>query len=585
MDSKLLNYAKSPIPVLNNSSPHNYVIMPALLAHIDSPISSTSTSSSQSPLNLSSFYTFSPPPQNLNTNKPKSIFQISNKPKDNSIINLHNPRTSKEIIYTTKRFQLSTDILNKCSDNFSNFNSKSNLTDNLDASSQLKLANNVVNLTNNSVGYANNLPGYRQNNNIYVEKSSSLKFTTNKSIDGDEFQKILIQSTEPRQSNIDSSILLDSSRLNEYNSSNSCIQSNFSTDSFVNDLHFSDNLLQEKELNINVNRNDYYSEEFFSESNQSQIVEHENNLENKIPNFNECLNISNKNDLHLSDDEQSLVTYTISCQPELELNLNRMVNCFVLMKDIKQNEIDYNEETHFSNCNFNLAQNNAIKLKCSVCNKCFPDVSDLLEHKNEIESCKENIRIKSEKQKKESKNVNRCNLFSSSANKNDNIYYEDEDLEDDSNDFESEDDFSINEEDEEEEEEEEEEGSNEINSDEVELISMNENEDVQLNKKNDQSLFNFEAFRKSRGNSLSKKSIILKHSTNAEMLINSLESSLNNLNDELFKNNSTENASDKQFKPRRKYNKNRTGPATNLTCESKKKKFLKKFIQNLLYFI
>ena len=54
------------------------------------------------------------------------------------------------------------------------------------------------------------------------------------------------------------------------------------------------------------------------------------------------------------------------------------------------------------------------------------------------------------------------------------------------------------------------------------------------------------------------------------MLINSVESSLNNLNDELFKNNLTENASDKQFKPRRKYNKNRTGPATNLTCESKK---------------
>lgn len=35
MDSKLLNYAKLPIPVINNISPHNYVIMPALLAHID----------------------------------------------------------------------------------------------------------------------------------------------------------------------------------------------------------------------------------------------------------------------------------------------------------------------------------------------------------------------------------------------------------------------------------------------------------------------------------------------------------------------------------------------------------------------
>lgn len=39
MDSRLHNYAKLPIPVINNISPHNYVIMPALLAHIDRPVS------------------------------------------------------------------------------------------------------------------------------------------------------------------------------------------------------------------------------------------------------------------------------------------------------------------------------------------------------------------------------------------------------------------------------------------------------------------------------------------------------------------------------------------------------------------
>ena len=40
MESKLMNYAKLPIPVLNSSSPPNYVIMPALLAHIDCEFSS-----------------------------------------------------------------------------------------------------------------------------------------------------------------------------------------------------------------------------------------------------------------------------------------------------------------------------------------------------------------------------------------------------------------------------------------------------------------------------------------------------------------------------------------------------------------
>jgi hypothetical protein len=43
MDSKLLNYSKLQIPVLNGVSSHNYVIMPALLSQIDSTLSSSSS--------------------------------------------------------------------------------------------------------------------------------------------------------------------------------------------------------------------------------------------------------------------------------------------------------------------------------------------------------------------------------------------------------------------------------------------------------------------------------------------------------------------------------------------------------------
>jgi hypothetical protein len=97
MDSRLLNYAKSPIPVLNSILPHSYVIMPALLANLDSLTSSSSSSpsSSNSPSSSPSTYVSNHSKQNIISNTRNNNNKLQNFTK-----------SSKEIVYTTKQIQL-----------------------------------------------------------------------------------------------------------------------------------------------------------------------------------------------------------------------------------------------------------------------------------------------------------------------------------------------------------------------------------------------------------------------------------------------------------------------------------------------
>jgi hypothetical protein len=101
MDSRLLKWTqgKSPIPVLNALSPHNYVIMPALLATIDSPISSECNSpASNSPSHyLSSGTSETPKTSNSNFLQQRSFSGSSNSLQ---------VKFPNEIFYTTKRIQL-----------------------------------------------------------------------------------------------------------------------------------------------------------------------------------------------------------------------------------------------------------------------------------------------------------------------------------------------------------------------------------------------------------------------------------------------------------------------------------------------
>jgi hypothetical protein len=81
---------KLSIPVINNTSPHNYVIMPALLSLIDPPAAATVAGSCFSKKNL----------QN-DTNSSTNIINKLN--KKNISTNKTLFKSSKEIIYTSKR--------------------------------------------------------------------------------------------------------------------------------------------------------------------------------------------------------------------------------------------------------------------------------------------------------------------------------------------------------------------------------------------------------------------------------------------------------------------------------------------------
>jgi hypothetical protein len=117
MDSKSLCYAKSPIPVFNSSSPPNYVIMPALLAHVDH--TSNAIISSTSPKTTST-----------------SHCSASNKTFNN--FKIHVPTCSKEIIYKSKRSRQ-----NVLPENYSN---------NLElVHSNLRMENNTETTLNTSV--------------------------------------------------------------------------------------------------------------------------------------------------------------------------------------------------------------------------------------------------------------------------------------------------------------------------------------------------------------------------------------------------------------------------------------------------
>ena len=105
MESKLYNYAKCSVPILNNASPNNYAIMSALLSHIDSPLVSSnsilSSSISSYPNIISSLgYTN----QTIQSTFSKSAQQRLTPQKHTKCANDHT--SSKEIIYTTKRLNI-----------------------------------------------------------------------------------------------------------------------------------------------------------------------------------------------------------------------------------------------------------------------------------------------------------------------------------------------------------------------------------------------------------------------------------------------------------------------------------------------
>ena len=161
------------------------------------------------------------------------------------------------------------------------------------------------------------------------------------------------------------------------------------------------------------NRSDLFNDKQISNSNQS-ILDHQLNQS--------TLEMSTKHDtlpeVQPPRDQNSVVTYTISCPPEWQLNLNRMVNCFVLFKNINT-----------------MPNSNGIQLKCSVCKTMFHNIGDLTRHKENNALCINNIEIDGIKdssinKKKYNKKKGPTKLNTRNLNFATN-FYEDEDQEKD----------------------------------------------------------------------------------------------------------------------------------------------------------
>lgn len=525
MDSKLFNYAKSPIPVLNNSSPHNYTIMSALLSHIDSPLASSSIASSYSSnqhypnLLISSITFHNPTIQSVYAKTSNRFYSngnyFQNGIKQSTQSSSNRSLSSKEIIYTTKRLKLQS--LNKSNQD--------------------------------QIIYFNNEPTPEVQEEI-------------EEIPRDEsnYNKYVMDSNQDFSSDLDTSSLINSSSVLEPNSVTNTNGFLIETDSFVNDMS------QQNTLN---NQSDYSTLFNESQSNNSSLVD--NSSFNQVNNFTE-------QQAQSIESNEPVVTYTISCPSEWQFNLNRMINCFILLNKNSQTSIT----------------DSKIRLRCSVCKLCFTDLGELEEHKASSDSCKNNMNIREETEQEvqnEARKLKRKNPKKSFNLSFFNNYYADEDLDEYIEDEIKENDREYNVMDDEDEVE----MFQEDNSVEEEMEMFNfDNDEDELNEENDLN----DDFENSLNNEDSNENQIRNEqfagSNDYIYYNNKILSKIKLKNNVKFKLKNTSSSSDferedsnsiekessvksiqskndKPVKTRRKYTKSKANPSPSLTCESKNK--------------
>jgi len=93
-------------------------------------------------------------------------------------------------------------------------------------------------------------------------------------------------------------------------------------------------------------------------------------------------------------EECPVVTYTISCSPEWQLDLSRMVNCFVLFKDIGASK------------KLSAVSEN-VTLKCGVCRMVFYSLGDLASHKRLNNLCQNSVNIEEDISENQGQNKKR----------------------------------------------------------------------------------------------------------------------------------------------------------------------------------
>jgi hypothetical protein len=340
---------KLSIPVINNTSPHNYVIMPALLSLIDPPAAAAATVAGSC---------FSKKNLQNETNSSTNIINKLN--KKNISTNKSLFKSSKEIIYTSKR-------------------KLSNIKENNKKAISLPTSP-VINTTNLiQTNYVGN-----NNSSYFISTDKQIEETHhhNHSIDYQIYELNSISFTNDQPTN-NNRIQLDMASLINMPSNKQIINLSNEKESF-----FSDSILN---TNNSIQTTSDYSS-LFNESSETQ--DNNFNYESSSSSSSSSISLNEENNNN-TENRNNYDTYAISYPSDWQYNLNSLLNCYVSFKNIRNDE-----------------PINDLKLKCSVCLKEFSVLNDLLVHKENNEQCKNNIEIINEKSKLSSKVMTNINLIS-----------------------------------------------------------------------------------------------------------------------------------------------------------------------------
>jgi hypothetical protein len=349
---------KITIPILNSTSPHNYVIMPALLAHVDSSLSSTCFSPSQ--IRRHSNTTESNLRSSLCAAKSRRYKKL-NSLNSNSICNEKNFsssfKSSKEIIYTTKKIKPLNSIeekftesalngpslLSTINENFFSRSDHNHPTSYFDFSSYRVMVGKEV--ADSNIDYSQ----HELNQN-----STSCNFTQ-------------IETSEPFTRDNTNSSITTTHRLD--------------SSSLINMIPNSD----AKPSESYINESTISTPEYLSLFNQlaTTTLDNQDIASRYVNCYHETpssLRLDQNQEVESDFSNNNQITYAISYPSDSQYNLDSLVNCYVAFKNIKTQNI----------------LSNTVQLKCSVCESEFVCLIDLVKHKEENDFCKINVKISTE---------------------------------------------------------------------------------------------------------------------------------------------------------------------------------------------
>lgn len=285
MESKLYNYAKCSVPVLNNASPNNYAIMSALLSHIDSPLVSSSSllsSTINSYPNIMSSLSLTN--QTIQSTFSKSSQQRLTPQKHTKCANNH--KSSKEIIYTTKKLNI-TNIEPR------DINQSIIL---LESNSDLNISDNQTNLNND------HFQNDQLNNLVVIEAHKDFEISTTRSM-------------------IDSNL----------------IQNTFSIDnSFETNPNQASQILEQ--INFEAYKNYVFNEQpnFINDHNEQSTISETNTLDSNLVTYT----ISCSSNWHNNIDKMlNCFVYMDCCKTEnIQLKCSNCLTKFYTIKDLAKHK-------------------------------------------------------------------------------------------------------------------------------------------------------------------------------------------------------------------------------------------------------